>query len=66
VKLVIEKLGGLRLTMAGLELIRACGMEPVIVNGAANDITLLKAVFVAETITSVDRNVDFHKPLPAS
>ena len=39
VKLVMEKPGGLRLTLAGLELIRACGMEPVIGNGAASDCT---------------------------
>ena len=39
VKLVMEKPGGLRLTLAGLELIRAYGMEPVIGNGAASDCT---------------------------
>jgi L-alanine-DL-glutamate epimerase-like enolase superfamily enzyme len=39
IKIEMEKFGGIEMTKAGLEMIRACGMVPVAGNGAASDIS---------------------------
>jgi L-alanine-DL-glutamate epimerase-like enolase superfamily enzyme len=53
IKIEMEKFGGVEMTKAGLELIRACGMVPVAGNGAASDISSWMEACVAQLTVDV-------------
>jgi L-alanine-DL-glutamate epimerase-like enolase superfamily enzyme len=63
VKLKLKKLGGLDRLDAGLRLIRACGMEPVLGDGVSADIACWMEACVARgTITNAGEFNGFLKP----
>ncbi len=64
VKLKLFKMGGIERLMDGLELIRSCGMEPVLGNGVAGDVSCwMEACAAAKAINNAGELNGFLRPI---